>query len=367
MTKRLAIRILAVAVSMSLVLTGCQLHGKPHVARKAARVPTLQAVAGPGAAVRAEAAGDSAALANVIAPGVVEPWDAQVDLSAQEPGWIAEILVREGEVVQGGQRLATLEDEAQRRALDLARADLAEAEATLAKTERGATPEELLQVKADYDAEVARCDFARAIAQRTRRLLESGSVPEVENDLIASEAAVQAALAQRAGARLQELTRGARPEDRTAARARAAGARARVQLAQANLGRRRVTAPRAGTILLSRFHVGEFYSPNAGALFVLGDLTRLQVRLEVDEIDALDLRVGAPCSLYSDGGLLLAQGTVVREAPRMGRRALPLESPTARVDVRVREVFVEVSATAGLVPGQRVWGHTPRNTRRNDT
>jgi hypothetical protein len=140
-----------------------------------------------------------------------------------------------------------------------------------------------------------------------------------------------------------------------------------VQLARANLARRRVTAPSAGTILLSRFHVGEFYSPPAGPFFVLGDLTRLQVRLEVDEIDALDVGVGAPCAFYSDGGVLLAQGIVVREAPTMGRRALPLESPTARVDVRIREVFVEVSATAPLVPGQRVWGNTPRVTRRKHT
>ena len=44
----------------------------------------------------------------------------------------------------------------------------------------------------------------------------------------------------------------------------------------------------------------------------------------------------------------------------MGRRALPLESPTARSDVRVREVFVEVPAAAAFLIGQRVWGHVAR-------
>ncbi len=367
MTTRLAVWVIAFAVLMAASLSGCQLHGKPHVARKITRASVSQVAAGPGASARPAAAGDSAALANVIAPGIVEPWGAQVELSAQEPGWIGTIVAREGEVVQAGQPLAMLEDEAQRRALDLARADLAEAEAALEKTERGATPEELRQAQADYKAAVARRDFARVAAARTSQLKESGSLPEIEKDRTASEAAAQTALAQGAEARLQELTRGARSEDRSAARARVAGARARVQLAQANLARRRVTAPSAGTILLSRFHVGEFYSPVAGPLFVLGDLTRLQVRLEVDEIDALDVRAGAPCALYSDGGLLLAHGIVVRQAPKMGRRTLPLESPTARVDVRIREVFVEVSATAPLVPGQRVWGNTPRITRRNNT
>jgi multidrug resistance efflux pump len=128
------------------------------------------------------------------------------------------------------------------------------------------------------------------------------------------------------------------------------------------LARRQIVAPSAGVVLLSRFHAGEFYDVGAGPLFVLGDMSRLQVRLEVDEIDALALHRGDACALYSDGGGRLAGGTVVRLAPKMGRRALPLESPTARQDVRVREVFVEVPATATLIPGQRVWGHTRRNT-----
>jgi hypothetical protein len=43
----------------------------------------------------------------------------------------------------------------------------------------------------------------------------------------------------------------------------------------------------------------------------------------------------------------------------MGRRGLAIESPTARADVRVREVFVEAPTPSSslLIPGQRVWGH----------
>ena len=354
--------VLVAAVAM---LSGCQLHGKPHVARKAARHASAEpAAATPQANARAA---DSAAAAGVIAPGIVEPWGAQVELSAEEPGWIASIVVHEGDVVPAGRVLATLEDEGQRRALELAQADLAEAEAELERTERGATREELKQAQADVEASAARRDFALASAVRASRLKESGAVAETEYDRAASEAAELAALTRRAEARLQELTRGARAEDRSAARARAVAARARLELAEANLARRRVVAPSAGTVLLSRFHAGEYYTPGTGPLFVLGDLTRLQVRLEVDEIDALDVGAGASCVLYSDGEELLARGIVSRLAPKMGRRALLPESPTARADVRVREVFVEVAATAALVPGQRVWGHTPRIPGRSRT
>jgi hypothetical protein len=54
---------------------------------------------------------------------------------------------------------------------------------------------------------------------------------------------------------------------------------------------------------------------------VLGDLTRLVVRLEVDEIDAQDVSAGSACALFSDGGLRLTEGAVVMLAPKMCRRA----------------------------------------------
>jgi multidrug resistance efflux pump len=190
-------------------------------------------------------------------------------------------------------------------------------------------------------------------------LHEGGAVPDAEVDRASAEAQVQAALASGAQASLEQLERGARVEDRDASRARLAGARARLQLAQANLAHRRVMAPRAGTVLLSRYHVGEFIQAGGAPFFLLGDLSRLQIRLEVDEIDALSLAPSGACTIYSDTGVRLGEGTIRRLAPRMGRRALPLESPTARSDVRVREVFVEVPAAAYLV-GQRVWGHVAR-------
>ncbi len=300
------------AMALGASLSGCGLHGKPKVERRRTDAPAAPAAATTSSAATAAREPEGA---DVVAPGIVEPWGGQVDLSAQEPGWIARILVKEGDVVHAGQLLATLEDGAQRHSVELARAELAEA--------------------------AARAGFARAAAARISRLHADGTVPDNEADRAATDALGQTAAAE--------------------------GAEARFRLAQADLGRRRITAPSSGTILLSRFHPGEFYSAGAGPLFVLGDMSRLQVRLEVDEIDAHDVQSGAPCALYSDGGLRLAEGTIVRLAPKMGRRALPLESPTARADVRIREVFVEINATAPVVPGQRIWGHTSRVTRREHT
>jgi len=353
-----------VGIATTVALSGCGLHGKPKVERKARAAAALPAAVASRASADSQPTSTSLGRSDVVAPGIVEPWGAQVELAAQEPGWIAAIVVHEGEAVRAGQLLATLEDETQRRAVELARAELTEAEAALEKTERGATPEELRQAQADYAAAAARSKFASAAAARTSRLHQDSSVSDNDAEQVAANALADAALAERALARLQQLKVGDRIEDRNATRARTAAARARLRMADAGLAHRRIAAPSAGTVLLSRFHPGEFYNASAGPLFVLGDVSRLQVRLEVDEIDAHDVARGTPCALYSDGGLLLAQGTIVRLAPKMGRRALPLESPTARSDVRIREVFVEVPASGRLVPGQRVWGRSSRVTGR---
>jgi multidrug resistance efflux pump len=325
------------------------LHGRPAIERQARPVAPERPVAT-----------ETIDADTVVSPGIVEPWDAQVELSAQESGWIAQLLVKEGDVVHPGQLLATLDAATQRHNVELARADRAEADAALARIDRGATLEELQQAQADDDAAAARDALARAAAMRMKRLHDDGIVSDDELDRATADARVQAAIADRASARLAETKRGARVEDRRAASARLRAASARLQVAESSLSRRRVVAANAGTVLLSRLHVGEFYNAGQGPLFVLGDMTRLQIRLEVDEIDARLPAPGAPCTVYSDAGVRLAEGTVVRLAPKMGRRALPLESPTARADVRVREVFVEVPPTSPLIPNQRVWGHMSR-------
>ncbi|QJR37861.1 HlyD family secretion protein [Gemmatimonas groenlandica] len=348
------------AAILLVSMAACGLHDRPKVERRSAdnvrNAPPLATTAG-GLST------DSNSAAPVVAPGVVEPWDAQVELAAQEPGWIDSILVREGEEIRAGQLLAVLADAAQRHGVDAARADLAEAEAVRAKQARGATAEELQQGEADRLAARSRAVFAKSNAARLGKLRATSGTSVNEIERVEAEAAAQGALAEHADARLQELRRGARREDRDAAAARVDAARARLAMATSALARRRVHAPRAGTVLLSRFHAGEYYDPHVAPLFALGDLTRLQVRLELDEIDGQDIRVGARTSVVSDAGAPLATGTIVRLAPRMGRRALTLESPTARADVRIREVFVDVPASPALVPGQRVWGYTPRARR----
>ena len=347
-------------VALAATVSGCGLHDKPAVER---RVGPVAASTERGAAARpssAPASGDPERPATVVAPGIVEPAGGEIALAAQESGWITRITVAEGAHVEVGEVLAMLDDAPQRSAVSLAEADLAAVVAELARIEAGATVEELRQARAEVEGAAARARLARSASVRARLLHERDAIPDSEAERALVEERVQSALVERSEARLLEVERGARVEDRNAARARVAAARARLGVAKASLSRRRVVAPSAGEVLLSRFHAGEYYEVGAGPLLLLGETERLRVRLEVDEIDALAVSRGARCTLVSDGGAPLAEGMVDRVAPRMGRRRLSLESPTARADVRVREVFVDVVGPSALVPGQRVWGHASR-------
>jgi multidrug efflux pump subunit AcrA (membrane-fusion protein) len=337
------------ALGCALWSGGCGLHEKRKVERKASIPP-------PASSAHAEAARPG----EVVAPGIVEPWEGEVLLSAPEPGRVARILVDEGQRVAEGELLAELDDAPQLAAVALAKAELAEAAAGLDKALRGPTSDERRQARAEARSTEARAELARREAQRAERLGRGDALSAADVERASSEAEIQAAVAQASAARLGGVERGARAEDRLIARQRQAAAEARLELAEANLARRRVAAPAAATVLLSRYHAGEFVSGQA-PLFVLGDTSRLRVRLEVDEIDATRVAEGAKCVITGDDGAPLGAGRVLRLAQRMGRRALATEAPTARADVRVREVFVEVRASEVLLPGRRVWGRvTPR-------
>ena len=342
-------RVWPFALATTALLSGCGLHGRPNVDR-------TKALAGAHAAATV-AVPDLEEPDQVVAPGVVEAFGGNVAMSPRESGWIAKILVTEGGRVEAGQIVATLDDEAQRASLDLAKAELTEAEASFAKTQNGATVEELRQARAENEAGLARAELARHDAARSDRLGSDRVLAPADVERSSAEARVQTAISNAGAARLASIERGARSEDRSAASSRVMAARARVTLAEVGLSRRHVVAPSAGVVLLSRFHVGEFFNVGGAPLFVLGDTSSLQVRMEVDEIDAFRVKEGAPCTLFGDDNERIGAGTVLRLGPQMGRRGLASASPTARADVRVREVFVEAPGANSLLPGQRVWGH----------
>ena len=125
--------------------------------------------------------------------------------------------------------------------------------------------------------------------------------------------------------------------------AQLAAARAGVAQTQLLLGRLTVRAPAAGTILQVNSRAGEFVVAGANTPpLVLGDLSRVQVRADVDEQIAPRVKAGKPAIGYLTGDSTHAiPMTFVRIEPFVIPKKSLTGASTERVDTRVLQVIYQ--------------------------
>jgi HlyD family secretion protein len=264
------------------------------------------------AAAQREVAGDGAREALpprglISGHGIVEPADREVRLGAQVPGVIAKIEVEEGQPVEKGAPLVQL-------LADVERAELA------ART-------------ADLEAAQERAKLSGAISARIEKLARGGASTGDEQDRAVAQAAIDRAAVKQAEARLTE--------------------------ARARLDRLTVKAPYAGTVLQVVVREGEYFNPQgAGAsLVTLGDLSKIRVRMDVDERQIGQVREGQSGYVTAKAfGDRRFPGKVVEIGKRMGRKNVRTDEPTERIDTKVLEVVLELEDGRDLVQGLRVVG-----------
>lgn len=263
-------------------------------------------------------------------------------LSTEVGGLVVELPHREGDRVKAGDELLRLEPRVQSAETELARRDLATAEARAAEACLGAE---------------------RAVRERDRlaRLAADGIVSEDLLDQAETAAETSAAAC-------------------AAARAGIESARSAVGLAQARLGQTVLRAPFDGVVADLRAEVGEWITPAPPAVPVppvldLIDPSSIYVSAPMDEVDAGVLAPGLPARITVDSlpGRELA-GRVVRVAPYVedveeqnrtveieaeladqdvARSLLPGTSADVEVILEVRDDVLRVP-TSALLEGSRV-------------
>ncbi len=302
--------------------------------------------------------------------GIVEPRGQEYRLSAGVAGRIAAVHVEEGQVVRSGTLLVELESGAEAALLAAAEADLAAANAGLLRSRRGLRPEDVAALTTDASAADTRARLSTESLTRLEAAAQGGAVTPDELDRARRQAEIDRLTAQTAVSRQSASQRG-RSEDVMVAAAQVRAAQARVQQAHATLERLRIVAPIDGTVMEIHNRVGEFVQPGgavSGAvtsepIVVMGDLTGLRARIDVDERDIARVAVGAEARIQADAfGERAFSGRVVSIGHRMGRKNVRTDEPTERIDTKVLEVVVELADSTGLVPGLRVMGRIhPRN------
>lgn len=288
--------------------------------------------------------------------GVVEPLDRETRVSASLAGRIAQVLVTEGQVVEKGTPLLQMDNDAERAAVDAAEGDLSVANAEYARAARGLRREDVDAVVAETESSKARASISSSTLERVETLAKSGSATPDELDRARNQANVDKAALQAADARKRAALAGSRAEDVLVAAARVKAATARRDQAKATLERLTVRAPLSGKVLQVRTRAGEFFNPQGNEpLVVMGDTSKLRVRMDVDERDIARLNVGGTAFVTAIAlpGKRFS-GKVVEIGRRMGRKNIRTDDPVERIDTKILEVLIELDAPESLIPGVRV-------------
>ncbi len=288
--------------------------------------------------------------------GIVEPKQREARLAGASAGVIDAIKVKEGDHVAEGDVLMTLESSVEDAAVKTAEADLENAKANLARTLNGQRIEDRDAANADAASARSRSELSDIALERAQKLFKGGAMTAEELDKARLTAASDKQTARAADARAREMMAGSRAEDITAARAAMRSAEARLVQAKATLDRRQIKAPYAGEILQVKARVGEYYTPGESeAPIVLGDTSRLRVRMDVDERDIGKVKIGEGAYAVADAfpGQRFT-GKVAEIGRRMGRKNVRTDDPTERIDTKILEVVIDLDAPGKLVPGLRV-------------
>jgi multidrug efflux pump subunit AcrA (membrane-fusion protein) len=292
----------------------------------------------PVAPVRREFAG------TVAGAGVVEPRSESIQLCAEVPGIVAEVAVREGQSISAGEVVLRLEDRWKRAELEVRQAALSAAGEDLAKLRGLPRPEDLppsaARVRgAQAAAETQRDQLARAEDLHRQKVITEQEVIERRKAFDTAQATLEEAQAEDA-----RLRAGAWERDVAIAAAAVEQARASVDLARVEVERFVVRAPVAGTVLRVDVRPGEFVgTPPGKSLVVLGDTSRLHVRVSIDEHDLPRFIPGAPALGYLRGD---AEHPVrlafVRAVPTVAPKQNLSGDSAERVDTRVLQVLFEI-------------------------
>jgi HlyD family secretion protein len=321
-----------------------------------------------------------------VAPGRVEPASGTIKVAAPVMGVIAQVIVKVNDKVFAGEPLVRLVDAEARARLAAAEAQVAfrlqarneeSAPVPAAPAVRAApaaraarpAPQRSEAVVADVDKADPRRRAEDAVADADKAVTEAQAALDraaVERRAgAASDAALEAARA--ALARAQDRQRQQKAELRrieadpgtplpnfvdgqvNVARAEAAAAAAAIE-------RLTIRAPISGTVLQVNAKPGELAAPtNAQPLLIIGDISALRVRAELDERDVGEVKLGQSAVIRADAfrGREFA-GKVSFIAPIVEPGRISARGQRNVTDVDVIEVLVDVAQPDPLAVGMKV-------------
>lgn len=276
----------------------------------------------------------SAFEARVAAAGLVEPASENISIAPHLPGVVEKVFVVAGQKVKRGDPLVKLDTRALESALGVSRAEVAQRAASIETAK----------------ARVARAEAALAEGRRSLGFAErAGDSRSLSQDELSR---------RRGGVEMGEADLAAAKAELAAAEAGLEAAKAGLASVETDLERSVARAPIDATILQARIRPGEFVaasSPGAPWL-VLGDISKLHVRVDIDEHEAWKVRPGAAAVAQVRGNARLELGAkFLRFEPLVIPKVSLTGSSAERVDTRVLQAIYELApGEFPIFPGQQM-------------
>ncbi len=320
----------------------------------------------------------------VVAPGVVEAISEEIEVGAEIPGKLKQVLVQEGENVVKGQTIAVLENSDFEAQTVSAKAQIetlhrqketAEARILQAKTERmrifnGSRPEERREALQTYEQTLPNIEQTKREVERREKLFASGDISREELERAKRDLETAQKQSNATREKFNIVNAEARKDDLNKADATIllaenqasefdaliGEAEARVRTAEANLDKTIIRAPISGVILRKRLKDGESVSPeNQTGIVSIADVSALRVRVDLDETDVAKVREGQNAFVKADAfGEQKFAGKVIKTGQILGRKNFRTERPTEKVDTKILEILIELNADQKLPLGLRV-------------
>lgn len=274
------------------------------------------------------------------APGVTEPSTRTIQIFSELPGTIGRMFVQSGDRITKGQPLFDLVNDSQLAEVKAYQAQVARAQAELAKLESGDRPEDRAMANGQWAETKAMLDRATFEMHRIESLKSNSVASDKELHDVRNDYLVAQARETVAQARYDRSQAGPRPEELALAHAQVAQTQAQLFVAQTNLEKTCVRSPIDGLVIYRFREVGESVFPNVPAPVIsIGNRDTLHIRVDVDELDLAKVKRGQRFFATCDAlGQRRFYGHVVKIASTMGRKNFRTDRPTERADTKILEV-----------------------------
>lgn len=233
-----------------------------------------------------------------VLPGYVE--GEFVYVASKFPGRLDALGVSKGGRVEAGAPLFTLEHEFELQAVDIAKAQLAQAEDTLRDKEKGLRPEEIDQIQASLERTRAELALMQVERSRREKLFATASISREELDNARTEHARSQAQVRELEAKLATGKLAERMDRIQAARAAVDAARLGVDQARWNLDQKIQTSPVSGLVFDTLHYVGEWVGASSPVVVLLPP-ENVKVRFFVPEVELARIRPGDRVLVGRDG------------------------------------------------------------------